>query len=170
MHSDKHREKKFFDFMTKSIYALIGYSLSLFALILIFYAIYNFINHSVDEDISIFQLIFKSTIALTLGLAIFDLAKNLLEHEVVYKGQFENESGSHRLLEKFLISIIIALSIEALMTVFKIALMNYKDIVFAVYLIVAISIMIVSLSFFHKNNQTLSTSATKGADKVSDID
>ena len=166
----KGKEAKFFNFMTKFIYALIGYGLSVFALILIFYAFYHFIDHSWDEGISIFQLIFKSTIALTLGLAIFDLAKNLLEHEVVHKELFSPESGSHRLLEKFLISIIIALSIEALMTVFKIALVDYKDIVYAVYLIVAISIMIVSLSFFHKNNQTLSTNATKVADKLSNID
>ncbi len=166
----KKREEKFFLIMTKSIYALIGYGLSLFSLILIFYAFYNFVNHSADEGISIFQLIFKSTIALTLGLAIFDLAKNLLEHEVIYREQFLHETGSHKLLEKFLISIIIALSIEALMTVFKIALVDYKDILYAVYLIIAISIMIVSLSFFHKNNQTLEKSATKGAEKFSDID
>ncbi len=166
----KKREEIFFLVMTKFLYALIGYGLSLFALILVFYAFYNFIDHSVDEEISLFQLIFKSTIALTLGLAIFDLAKNLLEHEVVYREKFLHESGSHKLLEKFLISIIIALSIEALMTVFKIALVDYKDIIYAVYLIVAISIMIVSLSFFHKNNQTLERSATKGAERLSNID
>lgn len=119
-----------------------------------FYSIYNFINHSTDESISIFELIFKSTIALTLGLAIFDLAKNLLEHEVIFKDELEHRTGVHRLLEKFLISIIIALSIEALMTVFKIALTDYKDIVYAVYLILAISVMIISLSFFHKNNKS----------------
>lgn len=166
----KNIEEKFFNFMTKITYALIGYGLTIFALILIFYAFYNFLNHSTDEDISIFQLIFKSTIALTLGLAIFDLAKNLLEHEVIFKERFANESGSHKLLEKFLISIIIALSIEALMTVFKIALTDYKDIIYAVYLILSISVMTVSLSFFHKNNQTLSKKDTEKLDKSSNID
>jgi len=163
-------EEKFFNFMTKVIYGLIGYGLSVFALILIFYAFYNFLNHSMDEGISVFQLIFKSTIALTLGLAIFDLAKNLLEHEVIFKKQFSDESGSHKLLEKFLISIIIALSIEALMTVFKIALTDYKDIIYAVYLILAISVMTVSLSFFHKNNQTISKRDTEKTDKLNNID
>ena len=141
----------FFNKMTKFIYASIGYSLSLFALILIFYSLFNFAYHSIEGDINIFQSIFKSTIALTLGLAIFDLAKNLLEHEVVYKEHFIEAHGSKKLLEKFLISIIIALSIEALMTVFKIALSDYKDILYAVYLILAVSVMIFSLSFFDKN-------------------
>jgi len=140
----------FFNKMTKFIYASIGYSLSLFAVILIFYSLFNFAYHSIEEDINIFQSIFKSTIALTLGLAIFDLAKNLLEHEVVYKEHFVESHGSKQLLEKFLISIIIALSIEALMTVFKIALTDYKDILYAVYLILAVSVMIFSLSFFNK--------------------
>ena len=145
--------ENFFNFMSKFIYGSIGYSLSLFSLVLILYAIYNFIHHSYVGDIAIFELIFKSIIALTLGLAVFDLAKNLLEHEVVYKERFSESHGSNKLLEKFLISIIIALSIEALMTVFKIALTDYKDILYAVYLIVAVSIMIISLSLFNKNNK-----------------
>ena len=145
--------ENFFNFMSKFIYASIGYSLSLFAFILIVYSIYNFALHSYIGDIAIFQLIFKSIIALTLGLAVFDLAKNLLEHEVVYKERFSESHGSNQLLEKFLISIIIALSIEALMTVFKIALTDYKDILYAVYLIVAVSVMIIALSFFNKNTK-----------------
>jgi len=36
------------------------------------------------------------------------------------------------------------------MTVFKIALTDYKDIIYAVYLILAVSVMIVSLSYFNK--------------------
>ncbi len=144
------KKAKFFNMMTVGIYGFIGYSLSLFSVILIFYAIYNFAVHFTEDDINIFQLIFKSTIALTLGLAIFDLAKNLLEHEVVYKNFSTESHGSKALLEKFLISIIIALSIESLMTVFKIALSDYKDIIYAVYLILAISVMILSLSLFNK--------------------
>ena len=143
----------FFSKMTKFIYASIGYSLSLFAVILIFYSLFNFAYHSFDNDVNIFQSIFKSTIALTLGLAIFDLAKNLLEHEVVYKEHFKESHGSTVLLEKFLISIIIALSIEALMTVFKIALADYKDIIYAVYLILAVSVMIIALSYFNKHRK-----------------
>ncbi len=142
-----------FNKMTKYIYAAIGYSLSFFAVVLIFYALFNFAYYIMDEDVNVFQSIFKSTIALTLGLAIFDLAKNLLEHEVVYKEHFKESHGSKLLLEKFLISIIIALSIEALMTVFKIALADYRDIVYAVYLILAVSVMIVAMSFLTRTAQ-----------------
>jgi hypothetical protein len=142
-----------FSVMTKYIYGAIGYSLSLFAVTLVFYALFTFFYHLFYDDVNIFHSIFKSTIALTLGLAIFDLAKNLLEHEVIYKERFTESHGSKKLLEKFLISIIIALSIEALMTVFKIALADYKDIIYAVYLILAVSVMTISLSLFSKNTK-----------------
>ena len=142
-----------FAFLSKSIYAGIGYSLALFAAILIFYALGSFVYSTFMEDTSIFKSVFKSIIALTLGLAVFDLAKNLLEHEVVYKEKFSESHGSRKLLEKFLISIIIALSIEALMTVFKIALNDYKDMIYAVYLIVATSFMVIALGYFDKNSK-----------------
>lgn len=142
----------FFDFVTKFVYTTIGYSMTLFSLILTFYGVYNTIGYFLAKahNASLFTIIFKSTIALTLGLAIFDLAKNLLEHEVYYKDRSTTEHGGVKLLIKFLTSIIIALSIESLMTVFKITLINYRDIIYAFLLIIAISILIFALSKFYR--------------------
>lgn len=141
---------KLFISSVKLIYGIIGISLTLFALILIFYAIYDFWNNLFIESSNIFHSIFKSTIALTLGLAIFDLAKNLLEHEVVFKEHFNEAHGGNKLLIKFMISIIIALAIEALMMVFKIAINDYKDISYAVYLLLAIGFLLISMSQYNK--------------------
>jgi len=136
---------------SRIIYGIIGLSLTLFALILVFYAIYDFSNQISLGDKNIFQLIFKSTIGLTLGLAIFDLAKNLLEHEVVFKEAFHETHGGNRLLMKFLISIVIALAIESLMMVFKIALKNeYQETLYAVALILSIGFMLIAMSQFNK--------------------
>jgi len=51
---------------------------------------------------------------------------------------------------KFLGSIIIALSIESLMLVFKSALTDPTKIQFAVYLIIGVSFLLVSLSLYIK--------------------
>jgi chromate transport protein ChrA len=51
---------------------------------------------------------------------------------------------------KFLGSIIIALSIEALMLVFKSALTDPSKIEYAVYLIIGVSFLMVSLSLYIK--------------------
>ena len=142
---------KLFLSVSQIIYGIIGISLTLFALILIFYAIYDLSNQLFSGTANIFQLIFKSTIGLTLGLAIFDLAKNLLEHEVVFKEEFHNTHGGNQLLMKFFISIMIALAIEALMMVFKIALKSdYQETLYAVALILAISFMLIAMSQFNK--------------------
>jgi putative Mn2+ efflux pump MntP len=54
----------------------------------------------------------------------------------------------NRLLIRFLTSIIIALSIESLMVVFKIALVDYKEMSNAIYLIGGVSAMIIALGLF----------------------
>ncbi len=145
----------FFDKMTKYIYGAIGYGLAFFALILIGYSIFSFTNFIIYNETKLLDTIFKSIIALTLGLAIFDLAKNLLEHEVIYKENTIEEHGDNKILTKFLISIIIALSIEALMVVFKIALKDYSHMQYAVYLIAGVSLMIISLGLFYKFSNSI---------------
>jgi len=141
---------KLFLISSRVIYAIIGISLTIFALILVYFAMYDFIKNIIEDSTNIFHFIFKSSIALTLGLAIFDLAKNLLEHEVVFKEQSNETHGGNKLLVKFLISIVIALSIESLMMVFKIAINDYKDILYAVYLLLAIGFVLIAMSQFNK--------------------
>ncbi|MEA3315653.1 MAG: hypothetical protein U9Q30_07365, partial [Campylobacterota bacterium] len=91
-----------------------------------------------------------SIISITLGLAIFDLAKQIFEHEVLFHSFQYPEDKQYKVLGKFLISIIIALSIETLMVVFKIALSDYKEMLSAFYLIIGTTVMIVGLAYFYK--------------------
>jgi hypothetical protein len=133
---------------TRYFYALFGFMLALFSVALIAYALYIVWTLIASHDKELLSGIFRSIIALTLGLAIFDLAKTILEHEVFYKSLSRNNNLENRLLARFLISIIIALSIEALMVVFKIALSDYSQMIHAFYLISGVGIMIVSLSLF----------------------
>jgi hypothetical protein len=149
-HNHIDLKAKLFTNGVQIIYGIIGVSLTIFALILIFYSLYDFTSHLLGAANNIFQSIFKSTIGLTLGLAIFDLAKNLLEHEVVFKDHTTEAHGSNSLLIKFLISIVIALAIEALMMVFKIAISDYKDILYAVYLLLGIGFLLVTMSQYNK--------------------
>jgi hypothetical protein len=90
----------------------------------------------------------EPVIALTLGLAIFDLAKTLLAQEVVFKSYSKNTSLEYKVLTKFSITIIIALLIESLMVVFKIAIDDYSHMIYALYLISGVSILILSLGVF----------------------
>ncbi|MCH9814174.1 MAG: hypothetical protein K0U47_09570 [Epsilonproteobacteria bacterium] len=143
------QSNKFARMINKYIYGLMGFSLLFFALFLGLYAIYIFIVSFLEETPLILESTFQAIIALTLGLAIYDLAKTILEHEIFYKTLSIDEDNNNEVLSKFLKSIIIALSIESLMVVFKIALHDYKDMIHALFLILGVSLMIFALGKFN---------------------
>jgi len=140
-----------FDKINRFVYALGGYSLSIVAIFLLVYGLYVFLTIfvSTGSDGFVLNEIFKSIISITLGLAIYDLAKTIIAHEVLFKGIGIESTNQYKILGKFLISIIIALSIESLMVVFKIALDDYTALGYAFYLIIGVTIMIVGLGIFH---------------------
>lgn len=138
-----------FSRFSQVLYMIIGFALVGYALALIAHACYTFINSFATHEVEEIGMIFTPIISLTLGLAIFDLAKTILEQEVFYKNYDIEENRENRIFGKFLISIIIALSIEALMVVFKIAISDYGRMLNAFYLIAGVALMILSLGLFH---------------------
>lgn len=103
-----------------------------------------------SEEVDFLHDIFKSIIAITLGLAIYDLAKQIFEHEVLFQSFHHPEDKQYKVLGKFLISIVIALSIETLMVVFKIALEDNRQMLSAFYLMIGTTVMFVGLGWFYK--------------------
>ncbi|QCU90068.1 hypothetical protein [Thiomicrorhabdus sediminis] len=136
-----------FNYVTKAFYLGIGLSLMFFSIMSIGYAFYDYILQLRNPAEYTLESVFKPIIALTMGLAIFDLAKTILEREVVYK-DYSDKKDEARLLSKFLTAIIVALSIEALMVVFKFALHDPTQMLSALYLIIGIAVIIVSLAYF----------------------
>ncbi len=122
--------------------ALIGYGVFVFFLLMSSLSTSDFLHD-----------IFRSIISITLGLAIYDLAKQIFEHEVMYQSFHKSEDKQYKVLGKFLISIIIALSIETLMVVFKIALEDISNMISAFYLLIGTTIMLVGLGYFYKTIQ-----------------
>jgi len=135
-----------FNNFTKIYYQLIGFSLMFFSFLAIGYALISFFIHLIDDGFTL-DTLFKPIVSITLGLAIFDLAKTILEREVYFKS-YAKENEDSMVLTKFSIAIIIALSIEALMVVFKIAMHDYTQMIHALYLIIGVGIIIVSLGIY----------------------
>ncbi|WP_309499999.1 hypothetical protein [Sulfurovum sp.] len=133
---------------TTFFYKAVGFSLMAFAFFAIIYAIFGYVSSIFIERNFSLDTLFKPIVALTLGLAIFDLAKTILEREVFFKN-YSKENEDANVLTKFSIAIIIALSIEALMVVFKIALHDYTQMIHALYLIIGIALIIISLGIYN---------------------
>ena len=144
------------NFGTLSKWVYTAFSIALFsvALLLFLKGVADFLHFGVNfNDIDI-NKIFKSTILLTLSLAIVDLTKAIIEEEVLGRVKKRDSSeDSHQTMVRFLGSIIIALSIEALMLVFKFALTDPEKLLYAVYLLGGITSLILALSVYLKVNQ-----------------
>ncbi|MBO1925946.1 hypothetical protein J3998_00015 [Thiomicrorhabdus sp. 6S2-11] len=138
-----------FNRVTYSFYLAIGVSLMFFSVMSIGYAFFDYFKQLMNPVEYTLEAVFKPIIALTMGLAIFDLAKTLMEREVFFKAYGDKQDDA-KLLTKFLSAIIIALSIEALMVVFKIALHDTSQLLNALYLIIGVTLIILSLAYYSK--------------------
>ena len=134
--------------LTKAFYIFAGFSMVILSIMTIAYSLYDFVYYIFTKNTLSLEMIFKPIIALTLSIAIFDLAKTILEQEVFFKSYSKNSKVETKILTKFLSTIIIALSIEALIVVFKIALNDYDKMINAFYLIAGISLILISLTTF----------------------
>ena len=137
---------KFFKFT----YICFAIALTAVALLLFVHGIQNFFIKDISMSHLSIDEMFKATILLTLSLAIFDLVKTLIEEEVLGQHKEHNISGPHKTMVKFLGSIIIALSIEALMLVFKFAITDPDHLMNAMYIVAGVAMLIVAMAIYIK--------------------
>jgi hypothetical protein len=142
---------KYFDMFSSISYLFMGGGLILISLFSIGYAFYGFytdmmtLNRGFD-----LESIFKPVIALTLALAFFDLGKTIIRHEVFSKSEGLEVFDAKSFIT-FLTSIMIALLIEALLSVFKISLEGYEKMPYAAMLIVSLALLFFVFAWFIKH-------------------
>ncbi len=120
----------------RTIYSIIVLGLFTVVGILLFsafYEIFTLFQH--DTTAASFHLKpFGVIIFLTLGLAVFDLGKTVLEEEVLMHKDIFRHSSTRRTITRFIAAILIAVSIEALLMMFKAALGERGEILSAVWM------------------------------------
>ncbi len=130
-----------------------AFTLALLAVAFILFI--NGIKSFFTAEFSVFNIdikeMFEATILLTLALAIFDLVKAIFEEEVLGHHKKNEPDEIHKTMVRFLGSIIIALAIEALMLVFKFAIIDPEKLTYAVYLIGGVTMLLFGLSFYLKS-------------------
>ena len=87
-------------------------------------------------------------IFLTLGLAVFDLGKTILEEEVLMHKDIFRHSSTRRTITRFIAAILIAVSIEALLLMFKAALGHEKDMLAAVWMMFSAIGLLIGLGVY----------------------
>ncbi len=103
----------------RAVYAAIGVALLLVVGLLVFDAFRELwdvlFNNDMDNKVKPFGVV----IFLTLGLAIFDLSKTILEEEVLMHKDIYRHVSTRRTITRFMTAILIAISIESLLLMFK---------------------------------------------------
>jgi hypothetical protein len=140
-----------YDKIKRTVYFVAALILALVSITLILYGAY-ILGEVVffENENNLLHNIFQSIISVTLGIAIYDLASQIFEHEVLFTSLMKEEDRQYKILGKFLTSIIIALSIETLMVVFKIVLGNYEEMLPAFWLLIGTTFMFTGLAYFYK--------------------
>ncbi len=133
---------------SRFVYASFSIALVLVSLLLFIKGVSGFLSLGLDINSLDINEMFKSTILLTLSLAIFDLVKAIFEEEVLGKEKKDGSGDGHQTMIRFLGSIIIALSIEALMLVFKFAITKPEKLGSAVELIYGVTVLMIGLSVY----------------------
>ncbi|SCY51053.1 PDC sensor domain-containing protein [Thiohalorhabdus denitrificans] len=91
---------------------------------------------------------FGVIIFLTLSLAIFDLAKTILEEEVLTHKDIFRHSSTRRTITRFIAAILIAVSIESLLLMFKAALGEGEGILPAVAMMLTVVGLLLGLGVY----------------------
>jgi hypothetical protein len=148
--SQLSRLDKVFGEFFKLSYASFALALVGIAVLLFIKGIESFFMYGLAPSDFKVKDVFEATILLTLALAIFDLAKTLIEEEILGRYKEHDISGPHKTMVRFLGSIIIALSIEALMLVFKFAITDPNKLMYAMFIVAGVGVLIISLAIYIK--------------------
>ncbi|MDP2893074.1 MAG: PDC sensor domain-containing protein [Sulfurimonas sp.] len=141
---------KFFINLFRYSYMAFALALMAVAVLLFFKGMQSFFIYEITPVHFEIKDVFEATILLTLSLAIFDLAKTIIEEEIFGRNKEHSISGPHKTMVRFLGSIIIALSIEALMLVFKFAITDPEKLIYAMYIVAGVSMLLITLAIYIK--------------------
>ncbi len=114
------RRRRFFHPVFMAVYSLIAAGLFAVVGILTYSAFMELALLLVSEDqVDLHLKPFGVIIFLTLGLAVFDLGRTILEEEVLMHKDIFRHSSTRRTITRFIGAILIAVSIESLLLMFK---------------------------------------------------
>ncbi len=90
-----------------------------------------------------------------IAIAVFDVAKFLIEEEVLNGRERRIASEARRSLTKFISTIAIAIFLEALVTVFRVSAGDVTQLLYPTLLLVAATLLIIGLGLYQRLSATV---------------
>lgn len=133
----------------QAVYAVIGGLLLVVAGMLL-WASFDLLVGIFYQPVSVATESFGVVILITLGLAIFDLGKTIIEEEVFVHKDIRQHGSTERTITRFMSAILIAVSIEALLLMFKSLLGESNQLTNAVFMMLSAVALLIGLGIYLK--------------------
>ncbi len=143
-----------FDFVSRAIFGIAAAVLALFAIVLAGSAVSDFVMAAWTR-----QHIGMSALSgigyVVVSIAVYDVAKYLIEEEVVRGRELRVASEARRSLTRFISTIAIAVFLEALVTIFRVAQENVTNLFYPTFLLIAAILLVLGLGVYQRLSVTV---------------
>jgi hypothetical protein len=144
----------FFDLISRLIFGIAAMLLAIFALVLAGSAVSDFLVAALSN-----QHVGLSALSgigyVVVAIAVFDVAKYLIEEEVVRGRELRVASEARRSLTRFISTIAIAIFLEALVTVFRVTQDSVDELLYPTALLVAAILLVLGLGVYQRLSVTV---------------
>jgi putative Mn2+ efflux pump MntP len=138
-----------FETGTRFAFSIIALVLALFALTMSAYGIgRTFYALFFWEDFG--DAVLRGVGYIVISIAVFEVAKYLVEEEVMRGREMRSPGEARRSLTKFISTVSIAVFLEALVTVFRVSHTDVADLIYPALLLLTATIMIIGLGVFQR--------------------
>jgi hypothetical protein len=152
-----------FDFISRAIFGIAAAILAFFAIVLAISAVSDFVVDALArEHVGLSAL--SGIGYVVVAIAVYDVAKYLIEEEVVRGRELRVASEARRSLTRFISTIAIAVFLEALVTVFRVTQDDVKELLYPTALLIAAILLVLGLGVYQRLSVTVErqVEGTKG--------
>ena len=150
-----------FDFVSRGIFGIAAIVLALFAIVLAGSAVTDFMIAALSrEHLGLSAL--SGIGYVVVSIAVFDVAKYLIEEEVVRGRELRVASEARRSLTRFISTIAIAVFLEALVTIFRVTPENVTNLIYPTFLLISAILLVLGLGVYQRLSVTVERQVEDG--------
>ncbi|EGG99631.1 hypothetical protein imdm_882 [gamma proteobacterium IMCC2047] len=145
--------KKIFESATTLIYLFAAIILASIALFIMGWSAYEVIEHAMSSqalDKGFISKQLEAVGAVIIAVAILDVSKYMIEEEVLRNKELRSPKEARETLTKIMVIVSIAVSIEALIYIFKAGTEDIKLLIYPGFLMICAILVIVGLGVYQK--------------------
>src|SRR5687768_13427812 len=158
-----------FDYVSRAIFGIAAAVLAFFAIVLAISAITDFaVDAFARQHVGLSAL--NGIGYVVVSIAVFDVAKYLVEEEVVRGRELRVASEARRSLTRFISTIAIAIFLEALVTVFRVTHQDVDKLLYPTFLMITAILLVLGLGVYQRLSVAVERQVERGKNAPSETE